>query len=118
MFFGAVLPLGDWTALGPGALIFVGGVLLVRRLPYVLALSRPLGLSSKDAAFAGWFGPIGVSALFYLAHSAEAGVTDPRLFALGSMAVAASVLAFGVSAAPLRADHARSAGTRRPPRRR
>ncbi|GGL92968.1 cation:proton antiporter domain-containing protein [Nakamurella endophytica] len=108
LVLGAVLPLRDWVALGPGVVLFAVAVLLVRRLPFVLALARPLGLSVRDATFAGWFGPVGVSAIFYLAHSAEQGITDPRVFALGSLAVALSVVAFGVSSVPLRNLYARS----------
>jgi hypothetical protein len=51
---------------------------------------------------------MGVSAVFYLAHSLDKGVNDPRLFAAGTLAVAASVLAFGVSASPGRMAYAQS----------
>ncbi|MBA3892046.1 MAG: hypothetical protein H0X64_16125, partial [Gemmatimonadaceae bacterium] len=71
---------------------------LLRRLPLILALARPLGLGPRDATFVGWFGPMGVSAVFYLSHSQEDGVSDPRLFAAGTLAVAVSVLAFGLTA--------------------
>lgn len=100
LVLGVVLPWADWADLGWGAAVFAVAVLLVRRLPALLLLHRPLGLSLRDGAFAGWFGPMGVSAVFYLAYSLDEGVTDPRLFAAGSLAVAVSVLAFGVSAAP------------------
>jgi NhaP-type Na+/H+ or K+/H+ antiporter len=69
---GLVLPWQDWAAFGPVALVFVAGVLLVRRPPVVLA------------------------------HSHHEGVTHPRLFAAGTLAVAASVLAAGVTSSPLR----------------
>lgn len=72
----------------------------MRRLPLLLLLHRPLGLPLRDAAFAGWFGPMGVSAVFYLAYSLDEGVTDPRLFAAGTLAVAVGVLASGLTAAP------------------
>ncbi|WP_432487808.1 cation:proton antiporter domain-containing protein [Kineococcus sp. SYSU DK018] len=107
LLLGAVLPWGGWADLGPGAIAFAVLVLLVRRLPFVLALGRPLGLRGRDAAFAGWFGPMGVSAVFYLAHSLHRGVEDPRLFAAGTLAVVASVVAFGVSASPLTLLYAR-----------
>jgi len=97
---GAVLPWSDWAALGPSAILFALGVLLLRRLPFVVGLSRPLGLAGRDAAFLGWFGPMGVSAVFYLAHSLDEGVTDPRVFAAGSLAVAVSVVAFGLTGSP------------------
>ncbi len=67
-----------------------------------------LGLRRRGATVAGWFGPIGVSAVFYLGHSLEGGVSDPRRFAAGTLAVAASVVAFGVTGAPGRKAYARS----------
>jgi NhaP-type Na+/H+ or K+/H+ antiporter len=108
LVLGTVLPWREWAAFGPAAVAFVVAVLVLRRLPIILALARPLGLRWRDAAFTGWFGPMGVSAVFYLAHSLEEGVGDPRLFTAGTLAVAASVLAFGVSASPGRMAYVRS----------
>lgn len=99
---GVLLPWQDWVAFGPGALLFAAAVLLVRRPPVVAALARPLGLRLRTAAFAGWFGPMGVSALFYLAHSRHEGVSDPRLFAAVTLAVTVSVLAAGATSSPVR----------------
>jgi NhaP-type Na+/H+ or K+/H+ antiporter len=75
-------------------------VLLLRRLPVVLLLRRPLGLGWPDAAFLGWFGPIGVSALFYLALESERLGVEPAVLAAGSLVVAASTVVHGVTAAP------------------
>lgn len=100
LVLGAVLPWQEWVAFGPAAVAFVAAVLLLRRLPLILALARPLGLRWRGATFTGWFGPMGVSAVFYLAHSLDEGVNDPRLFAAGTLAVTASVLTFGVTASP------------------
>ncbi|WP_299036981.1 cation:proton antiporter [uncultured Pseudokineococcus sp.] len=100
LLLGAVLPWADWADLGWGAAVFAVAALLVRRLPALLLLHRPLGMTAREGAFAGWFGPMGVSAVFYLAHSLEEGVADPRLLAAGTLAVAVSVVAFGVTAAP------------------
>ncbi len=107
LLLGVSLPWREWWAFGPGALGFVAALLLLRRLPFVLMLARPLGLRSRDALFAGWFGPIGVSAVFYLAHSADQGVGDPRIFAAGTLAVTVSVVAFGVTSSPFRKLYAR-----------
>jgi NhaP-type Na+/H+ or K+/H+ antiporter len=108
VLLGVVLPWAEWRAFGPSAVVFVAAVLLVRRLPLVLALARPLRLGMRDAVFAGWFGPMGVSAVFYLAYSIHEGVRDPRLFAAGTLVIATSVLAFGVSASPGRQLYART----------
>ncbi|WP_337059473.1 cation:proton antiporter domain-containing protein [Kineococcus sp. G2] len=107
LLLGAVLPWAGWVDLGPGAIAFAALVLLVRRPPVVLALAKPLRLRGRDAAFAGWFGPMGVSAVFYLAHSLHRGVDDPRVFAAATLAITVSVVAFGVSASPLTRLYAR-----------
>ncbi len=107
LLLGVTLPWEQWAMFGPAALGFVAAVLLVRRLPFVLMLSKPLGLTLPDALFAGWFGPVGVSAVFYLALSAEEGVSDPRVFAAGTLAVAVSVVAFGLTSAPFRKAYTR-----------
>jgi len=110
---GIVLPWREWAGFGPAAIAYVAAVLLLRRPPLVLALAPVLRLRRRDAAFAGWFGPMGVSAVFYLAYSMAEGANDPRLFAAGTLAVAASVLAFGLSASPVRALYARDQASHR-----
>ena len=110
LVLGIVLPWSDWAALGPAAALFVVLVLALRRLPLVLALARPMRLQRQQAVFLGWFGPMGVSSLFYLAHSLDQGVGDPRLFAVGSLIIAVSVVAYGLTASPGRKLYARSAG--------
>ncbi len=102
LFFllGVELPWRAWVALGWSAVAFAVAVLLLRRLPVLLALVPVLGLRLRDGVFLGWFGPIGVSAVFYLAHAEHQGVADPRLWTLGSLAVAISTLAHGVTSSP------------------
>ncbi|MEG3632731.1 cation:proton antiporter domain-containing protein [Micromonospora palythoicola] len=109
LFFllGIEVPWRDWVELGWPVLAFVVALLLLRRLPVVLALKPALGMSWRSAVFLGWFGPVGVSALFYLTHSQEHGVADPRLWAAGSLVVVASTVAHGVTAAPGRRWYAR-----------
>lgn len=107
---GVALPWGGWADLGWRGVAFAVAVLLLRRLPVLAALRRPVGLDRLDAAFLGWFGPIGVSAVFYLTHSEERGVTNPALWAAGSLVVAASTVVHGVTAAPFGRRYARAAG--------
>ncbi|MEX2658584.1 MAG: cation:proton antiporter, partial [Acidimicrobiales bacterium] len=102
LLIGTVLPFAEWLAFGWGSVAFAVGVLLLRRPPVVLLLQKLLGVRPRDAVFAGWFGPIGVSAVFYLVLAEDEGVTDPRLFAAGTLAVAVSTLAHGLSAIPAR----------------
>ncbi len=109
LLLGIELPWSQWADLGWVAVVFPVAVLLLRRLPVLLALVRPLGLRLRDGVFLGWFGPIGVSAAFYLMFSEEEGVTDPRLWAAGSLVVAASTVVHGVTAAPGRHLYRRAA---------
>ncbi|MDY7090389.1 MAG: cation:proton antiporter [Actinomycetota bacterium] len=100
LLLGVELPWDQWVDYGWRVVPFAAAVLLVRRLPVLLLLGRPLRLRWRDTMFLGWFGPIGVSALFYLSFSAEEGVADPGLWAAGSLAVAISTVAHGMTAAP------------------
>ncbi|ADB76905.1 cation:proton antiporter [Geodermatophilus obscurus] len=102
---GAALPWADWADLGWRGLLLAGAVLLLRRLPVLLALRRPLRLGWPDALYLGWFGPIGVSALFYLAMEAERLGAEPTVLAAGSLVVVASVVFHGATAAPGRATY-------------
>ena len=111
LLLGIELPWSQWADLGWAAIAFPLAVLLLRRLPVLLALARPLRLRLRDAVFLGWFGPVGVSALFYLTFSEDEGVSDPRLWAAGSLVVVASTVAHGLSAAPGRRLYRRRAGT-------
>lgn len=97
VLLGVVLPWDGWMRLGGPGLGFVVAVLLLRRLPWVMLLARPLRVGWRDAAWLGWFGPIGVAAVFYIGHLHEQGVTDPVVWHAGTLVVAASVLVHGVT---------------------
>ena len=100
---GAVLPWAAWRELGWPGLVLAVAVLLLRRLPVLLLLARPLRLRLRDALYLGWFGPIGVSALFYLTLEAERLHVPEVVLAAGSLVLVASTLAHGLSGAPARA---------------
>ena len=102
VLLGLTLPWQGWVELGWGAPVLVVAVLLLRRLPAVLATRGVLGTvgGRDEALFLGWFGPIGVAALFYANLSLrETGVE--AAWTVGSLLVFASVLAHGVAATPL-----------------
>lgn len=62
-----------------------------------------------DLAFLGWFGPVGVAALFYALFALrETG--DPTAWHAASAAIVLSLIAHGVTAAPLTRRHARAVG--------
>ncbi|MDX1531144.1 MAG: cation:proton antiporter [Rhodothermales bacterium] len=106
---GLVLPWDQWAELGGRGLALAAAVIVLRRLPVLLALKRPVPCfhAWRDALFAGWFGPVGVAALFYatlaLRRSGEAGgaAWGETAWAVGTLAITASLLVHGLTATPL-----------------
>ncbi|KAF9951089.1 hypothetical protein BGZ72_007310 [Mortierella alpina] len=83
VFIGASIPFSSFSdaALGLSVwrlVVLAIAVLILRRLPYVVAMKPliPAVKSYREAAFAGWFGPIGVGAVFFTKVTALA--TDPH----------------------------------------
>jgi sodium/hydrogen antiporter len=99
VLLGLVLPWEQWRHLGLGGLGLVAGVLLLRRLPWVLLLHRSLRYRPAEAVWLGWFGPVGVAAVYYLTSVATRGVHEPIVYAAGTLVVVASTVAHGVTAA-------------------
>jgi len=110
--FGVVLPWSAWFGLGWQGAGLVVGVLLLRRLPVLWLLRRPLRLGGADDVFLGWFGPIGVSALFYLAMEAERMAVEVVVLTAGSLVIAASTVVHGVTSAPARVLYRRASLSR------
>ena len=70
LYIGAIIPWGSFTVYGlnPWRLVVLGIlVMLVRRMPWVVAMFKfiPSLPTLYDGVFAGFFGPIGVGAVFY-----------------------------------------------------
>jgi sodium/hydrogen antiporter len=102
VLLGMALPWNEWLELGWGGPLLIVAVLLLRRLPAVLALRPLLGPVRKgnDILFLGWFGPIGAAALYYAAFSLrETGIEE--VWVVGSLVICASVVVHGVTATPL-----------------
>lgn len=119
VLFGLAVPLADWWRWGAPLAALAVAVLLLRRLP-ILALLYPRlrsSLGARDTAFIGWFGPLGVAAVYYATFSVrEAG--DPEVWTAASAVIAASIVVHGVTAAPLTRVYSRSMARREGPRRR
>lgn len=102
VLFGMALPIEEWLALGWSVPLALLAAVLLRRLITIWSL-RPLirGLHTRpETFFLSWFGPIGVSALFY-ATMAERLTGDERVFVLVSLAITLSVVVHGLTTAPL-----------------
>lgn len=101
VLLGMVLPWSEWVALGWAGVAVVLAILLVRRLPMIFALRQYIDpLDRREATlFAGWFGPIGIAAIFYAALSVQHTGTRTG-WVVGTLIVVGSVLAHGASAVP------------------
>ncbi|WP_232702116.1 cation:proton antiporter [Halobacterium wangiae] len=101
VLFGIALPWSGWVDLGWRAPALVAGVLLFRRLPVILALRRYVPPLDRRGAslFVGWFGPIGIAAVFYAVLAAERTGAEV-VWVAASLVAASSVLVHGVTAVP------------------
>ncbi len=99
---GTALPWAGWVDLGWSGVMLVIAILLLRRPPAILLL-RPLVpqiRSTADALFVGWFGPIAVAAIYYAALM-EHRLGEPLIWDVVSLVICGSVIAHGMSSAPL-----------------
>jgi sodium/hydrogen antiporter len=86
-------------------------VLLLRRLPWAVLLHNLLQppRSRKDAMLLGWFGPIGIAALYYISFSSgRTGLEE--VWIVGSLVIFSSIIVHGVTAAPLTKLYGRATG--------
>lgn len=100
--FGAAVPWDQWLALGWTGVAIAVGVLVLRRLP-MMAVFRwaATPTDGRDGVlFAGWFGPVGIAALFY-ATVAHRLVGHGTIWPVASLVVASSVVVHGATASPL-----------------
>ncbi|MEY9778279.1 cation:proton antiporter [Arthrobacter sp. MW3 TE3886] len=87
---------------------------VVRMLPVALA-SIGAGLDRKTVLFVGWFGPRGLASLVFALLALEAlGSVSDQAVAVITATVLISVLAHGLSAAPLAARYGRAAAAAGP----
>lgn len=102
ILFGAFLPWQAWLDLGAGSVTAAVLILLLRRLPVWLLLWRVLPSlhSRRDALYNGWFGPIGIAALYY-ALKAHEEHDIALVWPVVSLVVCASIVLHGISATPL-----------------
>ncbi|KAJ2358631.1 hypothetical protein IWW50_000743 [Coemansia erecta] len=111
IYLGAVIPWSEYTAenmLHPWRIVVaVVLVMTLRRLPVLMLSYRliPAVRTWYDALFAGWFGPIGVSAIFYAIetvkqvneHDMDAGRVGQIVFPIVAALVFGSVIVHGIT---------------------
>ncbi len=98
---GAALPWSEWLELGWTAAVLVIAVLLLRRLPVVLLLKPLTGQMPRwdEALFVGWFGPIGVGALYFAAVAHKETHLE-LVWTVGTLLVTASMVLHDLTATP------------------
>jgi NhaP-type Na+/H+ or K+/H+ antiporter len=101
LLFGSLLPWDGWAALGWSGVAFALWVLLLRRPgPAALALA-PTRTPRRGVAFLGWYGPLGVAAIYYATFVDRYGFAEyERIFAACALAIAASVAGHTLTATP------------------
>ncbi len=108
---GITIPLDGWRELGWAGVGLVAAVILVRRLPAMLLVSRWVGTlrSWPDTLFVGWFGPLGIGALYYAAYVyGETG--NEQAWYVGTLVICASITIHGLTATPFSHWYARWSG--------
>lgn len=99
---GAALPWSQWADLGWRVPVLIVAVLVLRRIPAMLIM-KPFVRQIRgwdEALFVGWFGPIGVSAL-YFAAVAHQETQDVQVWAVATLLTAATIVLHDVTTTPL-----------------
>lgn len=108
---GMAIPFQEWLDLGWAGIALVAAILAFRRLPGMLIVHRwvdPIR-SWSDVLFLGWFGPIGIAALYYANYSlGHTGLEE--VWVVGSLIIVSSIVVHGATAAPLTRLYARING--------
>jgi NhaP-type Na+/H+ or K+/H+ antiporter len=104
ILLGVAAPWSAWAGMGWKAVGLVAGVLFLRRIPAWLLLGRfmPWARHLPENLFAGWFGPVGAAAIFYVLEAKDMTGLDV-LWPIVSLAAFASVVAHGVTGTHLSA---------------
>jgi len=101
ILFGAILPFAGWEQLGLSGIMFAAWILLLRRLPAVVPILTATRTPASATAFLGWFGPVGVAAIYYATFVERFAVPGgERLFAAATLAICASIVVHSVTATP------------------
>lgn len=98
---GLILPWEKWMEIGLPLVLFVCAVLLFRRLPALIILKPFLTKISRwpRVLLVGWFGPIGVAALFYAVLSIKKAGYEEAL-PITIAVITASVFIHGLTSIP------------------
>lgn len=105
VLFGMILPMEEWMDDFWRYVYLALAILVFRRIPVFLLLRpflRKFRSRFRDILFMGWFGPIGVAAIFYAMHT-EKQLTafSDDIWPVVSFIVFSSVVIHGITAYPV-----------------
>ena len=112
VLFGLALPWADYARIGWGLLLLLAAlVLLLRCLTVIYAVNRLLHPLRRraDTNFHGWFGPIGMAAIFYATLGAERA-HHHDVWVVGSFIILASIAVHGATSTPFTKWYGRVTG--------
>ncbi|MGB7842479.1 MAG: cation:proton antiporter [Salinimicrobium sp.] len=101
--FGLILPWQEWQQMGWTATIIILLIIFLRRIPGLLVIMPILPKFKKkfgEILIMGWFGPVGVAALYYAMLSHEKTSFD-KAWIITSLVVFSSTIIHGLSSVPL-----------------
>jgi sodium/hydrogen antiporter len=109
VLLGLLIPWQEWLDLGWTGVLLALAVLFLRRLPLFLALGGQLSdlRGVSDRTFAGWFGPIGVAALYYAAVASKRTEVE-EVWPVVSLVVCVSIAVHGLTSTPFSRWYGRS----------
>lgn len=113
--FGMILPWEDWFSLGWTSIGIVALVLFFRRIPAFLVMMPFMSQfrgKIYEILIMGWFGPIGIAALYYAIHSKEKAQFD-EAWIIPSLIVFASTVSHGLTSVPMERIYYRKSGRRK-----
>ncbi len=101
VILGFMLPLDGWKEMPASVWIVTPLIIFLRRIPALFILKPLLGIfNRKEIFFMGWFGPIGVAALFYITLLITRYPGHENLWPVITYAVVCSTLIHAVTANP------------------
>lgn len=101
---GAIIPWSTFNTFHslPTLLLLSVALLLLRRLPPVILLHhylpRPAILTRRESLLVGYFGPIGVGAVWYICYAHKTGVIGDEGVSIVMWVVWCSVVVYGITA--------------------
>ncbi len=100
VILGVMVPWSAWKEAGWAAVAFVLAMLVLRRLPWLVLVGPLLAFPLRARVWMGWFGPVGVAALFYTLLGEDHGETRPIVWTIATLTVVSSAFVHGVTALP------------------